>query len=128
MEGAMQGLLKRLLMLQMRKRRRFRAPRGICVVMGGQAVPGQNQVYDISMGGLSFFFVDNGLPVAHHHKTLTISQNGRPAAAQIPCEIVDDLDTGELIFPKQQVKRRCVKFQRLNPQQRDKIRALIKSM
>jgi hypothetical protein len=51
--------LKRLLLLRMRRKRRYRVRGGLYVILDG--FPGRHVVDDISSGGLSYYYVDNGL-------------------------------------------------------------------
>ncbi|MFZ1985613.1 MAG: hypothetical protein WAU91_14440 [Desulfatitalea sp.] len=122
----MKQLIKRLLTLRLRKRRRFRAKSGVYVVLGRYLSLGKNQVNDIGMGGLSFYYIENGARVSREQQTLTLLTDGPTSAVQIPCRTVGDDSTGELIFPNQSVKRRCVKFERMNTEQKKQLKHLIK--
>lgn len=126
MAGIMGRMLKRILKLQWRRRRRFRAPKGLYVIMGGATVPGKNQVCDIGMGGLSFYYVDSGVRADRDHQTLTVSTAGKPAVVHVPCRTVSDSDTGELLLLNQRVRRRSVKFERLSGRHKAQIKDLIK--
>jgi len=94
--------------------------------MGGATGPGKNQVCDIGMGGLSFYYVDRGAKANRDHQTLTVSTAGQPAVVHVPCRTVSDSDAGELLLLNQRVRRRSVKFERLSARHKAQIKDLIK--
>lgn len=125
---AMEEFLKRLLTLKVRKKRRFKVKKGLSVVVSGATGIGRNRINDIGMGGLSFYYTDDGHCADNNGrmKNLTVIPDGQPAIIHIPCQTVCDAETGELIFPNQCVKRRSVKFGRLSENQKKQMRKLIK--
>ena len=122
----MHKIIKRCLTLSLRKRRRFRVKDGIYAVQGRYLSSGKNQVNDISMGGLSFYYIESGHRIGHDQQTVTLLTDRPNSAIQVPCRIVCDNSTGELIFSNQSVKRRCVKFGRLSAEQKKQIKELIR--
>jgi len=122
----METLLKRLLALKIRRKRRFKVKKGVSVVLGGSGSIGKNQINDIGMGGLSFYYTDNGQPITQKAHNVSLIQDGRPTIFHIPCRTICDAETGELIFPNQRVKRRSVKFDRLSIRQKKQVKQLIK--
>jgi len=122
----MHKIIKRFFTLRLRKRRRFRVKDGIYVVQGRYLSSGKNQVNDIGMGGLSFYFIESGNRVGRDQQTVTLLTDRPNSAVHVPCSIVCDDSTGELIFSNQSVKRRCVKFGRLSAEQKKQIKELIK--
>lgn len=121
----MKQIIQRLLTLRLRKRRRFRVKDGIYVVQGRYLSSGKNQVNDISMGGLSFYYIESGNRANRDQQIVTLLTDSPNSAVHVPCKIVSDDSTGELIFSNQSVKRRCVKFKRLNAEQKQQIKDLI---
>ncbi len=124
----MEELFKRLLTLRVRKKRRFKVKKGLSVVLSGATHIGRNRINDIGMGGLSFYYTDEGGSVSNNSKpqNLSVIPDGQPAIVHIPCRTVCDDETGELIFPNQRVKRRSVKFGRMSDYQKKQMKGLIK--
>ncbi len=120
--------LKRLLTLRVRKKRRFKVKKGLNVVLSGAGAIGRNRINDIGMGGLSFYYTEDGHSVDNNSKAqnLSVIPDGQPAIIHIPCRTVCDDETGELIFPNQRVKRRSVKFGRLSDYQKKQVKGLIR--
>lgn len=126
----MEEFLKRLLTLRVRKKRRFKVKKGVSVVVSGVTSVGRKRIDDIGMGGLSFYYTENGNSSGNSSKAqnLSVIPKGRPTIAHIPYRTVCDGETGELIFPNQRVKRRSVKFGRLSEYQKKQMRELIKEI
>ncbi len=122
----MKNMITRLLTLRLRKRRRFRVKDGIYVVQGRYLSSGKNQINDISMGGLSFYYIESANRISRDQQSVTLLTDTPNSAMQMPCKVVCDDSTGELIFSNQSVKRRCVKFGRLNAEQKKQLKELIK--
>ena len=120
----MMALLGRLLALKFRKRRRYRAKKGQIAVYENN--PTGNQIGDISMGGLSYYYVDNGWRSNRNEYGLTLITKNKRRMVQIACKTVCDLEAGQIISQNHRIKRRCVRFQRLNHQQKDKLKEIIK--
>ena len=119
----MSGILGRILMFKVRKRRRYRAKEGLYVVM--ENFIEKNQIGDISLGGLSFYYVDNGMPLKKSHYDLRVTASSPSASTQIPCQTVSDTEAGEFIFQNKKIKRRSVKFQRLSQSQKMELKHII---
>ena len=117
---------KRLCSLKWRRRRRFQAPKGLYVVLGKTISRGKYQINDISMNGLSFYYVDFGLNSHRPPPTLSVFTKGRLAAVHIPYRTVCDSETGESVHPDYPIKRRSIKFKRLSVWQKEQIKQLIK--
>jgi len=75
---------------------------------------------------LSFYYIENGAKVSRDQQILTLLTDGPTSSVQIACRTVGDDNTGELIFSNQSVKRRCVKFEHLNPDQKKQLKNIIK--
>ncbi len=122
----MRPMFKRFLFMQFRRRRRWRPGNGLFVVLGVAA--GRHQIDDIGMGGLSFHYVDNGLPSKHMAFDLKIVSEIPPTALQMEGKTVSDTETGELIFQRKRIKRRGIRFERISRQQRRQLKTLISTM
>ena len=124
--GVMDIFLRRLLTLRIRRKRRFRVRKGLSVVLGSAVSAGKIQVYDISMGGLSFFYTDLGYKIKKRSQNVTVIPDGSPTVVRVACRTVGDAETGKFIFPSQHVKRHCLKFERLSARQKKQVRQLIR--
>jgi hypothetical protein len=120
----MANYLKRLLLLQMRRQRRFRLSGALYVIV--DSYPGKHQVDDISSGGLSYYYVDNGLrPKKGSYGLRVLSERFR-LAVELAGKTISDRETGELIFQNQRIKRRSIRFERMNRRQKKELKDLIK--
>ena len=120
----MMGLLGRLLVLKFRKKRRFRAKKGLYVIFENHLAG--NQIGDISMGGLSYYYIDNGLRPKKDEYALTLIPDNKERKVHLSCKTICDFEAGQMVFQNRRIKRRCVRFQRLNHQQKDQLRDIIK--
>ena len=116
--------LKRLFLLQMRRRRRYRVRNGLYVVL--DSYPGRHQVDDISSGGLSFYYVDNGLRPKSGAYGLRVMSEQHRLAVELAGKTISDRETGELIFQNQKIKRRSIRFEHMNRRQKQELKDLIK--
>lgn len=120
----MTPFMKRLLLLQMRRRRRYRTNGGLYVIL--DSLPGKHVVDDISAGGLSYHYVDTGLrPKRGAYGLKVLLENPRLAVA-LAGKTISDCETGELIFQNQKIKRRSIRFERMNRRQKQELKDLIK--
>ena len=105
----MSEFIKRFFSLKIRRRRRYRVKNGAYVILS--AHPGKYQIDDIGFGGLSFHYMDNGFrPKVGEYDLRVISEN-QPNTIQLIGRTVDDSETGELIFQKEKIKRRSIRFE-----------------
>ncbi len=116
--------LKRLFLLQMRRRRRYRALGGLYVILDSS--PGKHLVDDISSGGLSYYYVDNGLRPKRGSFGLKVLSENHRLAVELAGKMISDRETGELIFQNQRIKRRSIRFERMNSRQKKELKDLIK--
>ncbi len=120
----MTNYLKRLLLLQMRRRRRYQSNGGLYVVL--DSCPGKHIVDDISSGGLSYYYIDNGLRPKSGAYGLKILSEAHRLAVDLAGITISDRETGELIFQNQKIKRRSIRFERMNRRQKKELKDLIK--
>ena len=120
----MGSMLTRLFALKFRKRRRYQAKSGLYVVPENSY--GKNQIGDIGMGGLSFYYVDSGLVFHKKQYALTLMADGTKSGVKVSCTTVSDAEAGESVFQNQRIKRRSVRFERMSLQQKRKLRRLIR--
>jgi hypothetical protein len=116
--------LKRLLLLQMRRKRRYRVSGGLYVIT--DSFPGKHVVDDISLGGLSYYYADNGLRSKSGAYGLKVLLEIPRLAVELAGKTISDRETGELIFQNQKIKRRGIQFERMNGRQKQELKDLIK--
>jgi hypothetical protein len=117
------SLLLRLITLRVRKNRRYKARDGVYVVYDQSM--SKNQVDNISMGGLSFYYVDNGIKIDKGSYELSLINRNRICLGKIPFKTVSDTETGEILFRNKKVKRQGVRFDNLSGSQRNQLKAII---
>ena len=117
------SLLLRLITLRVRKNKRYKARDGVYVVYDQSM--SKNQVDNISMGGLSFYYVDNGIKIDKGSYELSLINRNRICLGKIPFKTVSDTETGEILFRNKRVKRQSVRFDNLNGSQRNQLKAII---
>lgn len=120
----MKRYLKRMLFLKIRRRKRYRVKDGAYVMLSN--FPGKYQIDDISFGGLSFHCIDSGLKTQDMHQEMKIVADNQPQTVYLVGKIVAENETGELIFEKQKIKRRCVQFDSLNSQSKKALQSFIR--
>lgn len=119
----MTSFLTRLLTLQVRKRRRYKAKDGIFVVY--EQSLSKNQIDTISMGGLSFYYIDNGMRIDRGSYQLALFSKDRLHLSKIPFKTVSDVETGEILFRNKKIKRQSVHFKELTGPQRNQLKQII---
>lgn len=121
----MNRVLKRILSLKVRRRRRYRVKDGAYVMLSN--FPGKYQIDDIGFGGLSFHCVDTGLQPHASHQEMKIVTDHQPQTVYLVGKVVAESETGELIFEKKKIKRRCIQFDRLNSRSKKALQDFIKN-
>jgi hypothetical protein len=125
MGGRMHSILKRLLSLEVRKRRRWRGKGIIYAVVRGF---GKHEVDNIGLGGLSFHYSDEGKPPAKGAYGLSIRTRANASAeVKLKGRTVSDQDVGELVFQNKKIKRCSVRFEPLNQKQKAALKSIIKT-
>jgi hypothetical protein len=117
------AFLKRLITLRVRKQKRYRARDGVFVVYDQSM--SKNQVDNISMGGLSFYYVDNGIKIDKGSYELSLINRNRICLGKVPFKTVSDTETGEVLFRNKRVKRQSVRFDNLSQPQKTQLKAII---
>lgn len=120
----MTNYLKRLFLLQMRRKRRYKTSGGLYVILDN--FPGKHVINDISTGGLSYHYVDNGLRPKRGAYGLKVLLENPRLAVELAGKTISDCETGELIFQNQKIKRRSIRFERMNRRQKQELKDLIK--
>jgi hypothetical protein len=117
------SILKRLITLRVRRQKRYKAREGVFVVYDQSM--SKNQVDNISMGGLSFYYVDNGLKIDKGSYELSLINHNRICLGKVPFKTVSDTETGEILFRNKRVKRQSVRFDNLSQPQKSQLKAII---
>ena len=121
----MSEFIKRVFSLRIRRRRRYRAKSGAYVILS--AHPGKYQIDDIGFGGLSFHYIDNGYRPKRGSFDLRVTAEDQPSTIQLVGRTVHECETGELIFQKEKIKRRSIRFESLSRKQKKDLKAFIKN-
>lgn len=119
------SFFRRMLTFNIRKKRRLKAMDGIFVVLGNSLT--KNQVGDISMHGLSFYYIDQGIKRRKEPCELKILINKDLWMGEVPCKTVSDVETAEIMFQTKKIKRQSVRFGRLSFRQKAKLKYIIKN-
>jgi hypothetical protein len=114
-----------MLTFNIRTKRRLIAMDGIFVVLGNSLT--KNQVGDINMHGLSFYYIDQGIKLRKGPCELKILINNNLWMAEVPCKIVSDVETAEIMFQTKKIKRQSVRLGRLSFRQKSKLKYIIKN-
>lgn len=121
----MSSILRRLLLLEVRKRRRWRTQGNIYAVVSGY---GKHEVDNIGFGGLSFFYTEGEMPSGPGAFGLRLRSHLNPSeTVKVKGRTVADKEVGELVFQNKKIKRCSVRFEPLSSDQKKGIKSLIKS-
>ena len=119
------SFIRRMLTFNIRKKRRLKAMNGLFVALRNSLT--QNQVGDINMRGLSFYYVDQGIKPGKGSYELTFLANNNLLMGKVPYKTVSDIETAELMFQNKKIRRQSVRFGRLSFSQKYKLRYIIKN-
>jgi hypothetical protein len=118
------GLLMRLVLFKFRKRRRHKARTGLFVTFDNTL--SLNQIVDINMGGLSYYYENHGFTMGKRSHALRIITTDDPTGINhIPFKIVSDSETGALLFKNRRINRQGIRFSGLTLVQKRKLRDII---
>lgn len=121
----MNQLIKRVFSLKIRRRRRYKLRNGAYVVLSNS--PGRYEIEEIGYGGLSFHYIDNGRKTNNGSQNIKIVSENHPYTVHLAGRIVSENETGELIFEKKKIKRRSIRFDKMNNQTKVELGAFIKN-
>jgi hypothetical protein len=119
----MKQFLKRILLLGLRKKKRYKVKSDVYVKL--QNAVHKSQIDEISLGGLSFYYTDNGYPVGRSSRHLSLLAGCCDLVDRIPFKIVSDTSVGESMHLKCRIKRMSLKFDGLNFQQKRLLKNVI---
>ncbi len=115
--------LKRLVAFKLRRSRRYRPRHNLFVILEHSRV--KNPVGDISMGGLSFYYLDNGLKIGKGSYELKLATGDGLPLVSVTFTTISDNETGKLVFQKQKIKRHSVRFENLTRDQKARLKSII---
>ncbi|WP_319405547.1 hypothetical protein [uncultured Desulfosarcina sp.] len=122
----MSGMFLRLIQFKFRKRRRHKAQAGLFVTFDNTF--SINQIGDINMGGLSYYYEDPGFTMGMRAHSLRIVTADDPTGINhIPFRIVSDRETGSLLFKNRRINRQGIQFSGLTLVQKRKLRDIIQN-
>ena len=122
----MREMLMRLIQFKFRKRRRHKARTGLFVTFDNTL--SINQIGDINMGGLSYYYEDHGFTMGMRFHALRIVTADDPTGINhIPFTIVSDRETGSLLFNNRRINRQGIRFSGLTLVQKHKLRDIIQN-
>ncbi len=116
-------LIKRLLTYGFRRSKRYRARNGLYVVL--EYSFDKNQIDNISMGGLSFYYEDKGARPGTGSYELKIVGQDHQTLCDLPFINISDSEAGELIFQNRKVKRHSVQFGRLTSRHKNQLKFVL---
>ena len=119
----MKQFLKRILLLGLRKKKRYKAKSDVFIKL--QNAVHKIQIDEISLGGLSFFYTENGYPVGRSSRHLCLRAGCCDLVDMIPFKIISDTNAGESIHQKCRIKRMSIKFDGLSFQQKRLLKNII---
>ncbi len=108
----------------LRKNKRFKANDDVFVKLERSFQ--KNQIDDISLKGLSFYYVANGHAVGKGSRFLELQIGEGQMVEAIRFEMVSDTNIGETMLPKNKIRRLSLHFQRLTFRQKRQLKHLIK--
>ena len=116
-------IFQRMLKLQIRKWKRHPVSDAAYVIYGHSVA--RHQLNDIGMGGLSFYYEDQGRTIDRGYRELTLVHHNRVFMKNLAFRTVSDIETGEVLFRNKRVKRRSVRFVGLSGQQKQQLKRFI---
>ncbi len=119
----MKNIMGRFLRLQVRKHKRYRARNGVFVIF--ENVFSKNQVGDISMGGLSFYYEYRGRISGKGAGMIRVFANDQLYLKQVPFEMVSDGEAGAFVFKNKTVMRQSIRFVHMTHGQKDILKSII---
>ena len=117
--------IMRILTFKFRRQRRYKVRDGIYVAYEQSLF--KNQVDSISLGGLSFYYVDDGTKIEKGSYQLALFSKNRMFLGNVPFKTDSDIETGELIFRSKKIKRQSVRFIQLSPPQKIRLKDIIQN-
>jgi len=120
----MKRFFKRVLSIGLRKSRRYKAKADVYVKLENSFQ--KNQIDDISLSGLSFYYNENGHAIGKRSRYLKLKAGDCHTVEPIQFEVASDTNVGESILPNNKIRRLSLQFKGLTFRQRRQLKNLIK--
>ena len=117
-------LLRRLANFRIRKNWRRRACNDLFVIL--ENMPGRHQIDDICSGGLSYHYIGNGDQPKMGTYTFRVVLKGQSSALSLLGRTVGERETGALVSQNKVIRRRSIRFERLDSHQKKVLKEIIK--
>jgi len=108
----------------LRKSKRYKAKDNMFVTLERSFQ--KNQIDDISMSGLSFYYVENGYAIGKRSRYLKLQAGERHIVNRIRFTVASDTNVGESMFQKSKIRRLSLHFEGLTFRQKRQIKNLIR--
>ena len=115
---------RRFLTLKVRRNRRHQACNDLFVILDN--MPVRHQIYDISTGGLSYHFISRGHSPRLGTFSLKIAAKDNSISLNLEGRTIVDRETGANVIGNQTIKRRSIRFEKMNSLQKKAIKRIIK--
>ena len=120
----MKQFIKRIISLGLRKSRRYKVKEDVYVKL--QYAVQKSQIDEISLGGLSFYYIESGFSVGKTSRHLNLLAGSCDLVKTVPFKVISDTDVGESTLPNFRIKRMSLKFDGLTFQQRRHLKKIIR--
>lgn len=120
----MKSIFKRILSIGLRKSKRHKAKDDVYVKL--EKSFRKNQIDDISLSGLSFYYNQNGHAIGKGSRYLILQAGDCHTIEPIRFKVASDTYVGESMLPKNKIRRLSLHFEGLTFRQRRQIKNLIK--
>ena len=121
---SMKTILKRILLGGLRKNKRYKAKEDVYVKL--EKSFRKNQVDDISLSGLSFYYVENGHAIGKGSRYLKLQAGKCHTVEPIRFQVASDTNVGESRLPNNKIRRLSLHFEGLTFRQKRQLKNLIK--
>lgn len=116
--------LHRFLTLKIRRERRHQAGNDLFVILDN--MPVRHQICDISTRGLSYHYVSQGHSPRSGTIPLKIVAKDNSISLYLDGRNIVELETGEYVSGHQTIKRRGIRFEKMNRVQKMALKRIIK--
>lgn len=120
----MKNIVSRFFGLKVRKNKRYRAKNGVFVIF--ENTFSINQVGDISMGGLSFYYEYKGAVTGKGANLLKVSACEDLLLSNLPFEMVSDSEAGAFVSNNIRIMRQSLRFGHMKADQKATLKQIIR--
>ena len=120
----MKRIFKRILSIGLRKSKRHKVKGDVYVKL--EKSFRKNQIDDISLSGLSFYYIENGPAVGKGSRYLKLQAGECHTVEPIQFKVASDTNVGESMLPNNKIRRLSLHFEGLTFRQKRQLKNLIK--